>query len=306
MQVIKKIIVVVALLAVMALGPAATAVAQSDVVIDELIVRVWPEFDNEAALVFLIGSVEAGTERPVSIQVTLPDGIEPFAVAYEDGDNLLTTESTQIGNTVTMTSPNGTFYIEFYDPSFRFDGNTRSYTLDYVTNYDINRFIWGIQLPPGTNEESLTAFEDGSFTMDQYGLTVYEGVIENVAAGSTVPVSYNYERVMTQFTAEMLAEANTAAAPETTASPAPASPGGLPQWAIIVIILLTLVLIGLGMLYYLNNRPQPASTPRAASAASKKKKNSQPTGAGKRFCTHCGQPVDGGDTFCRHCGHQLG
>lgn len=300
----KKFIVgMVALLAVMALGSASAAVAQSDVVIDELIVRVWPEFDNEAALVFLIGSVEAGTGTPVTLQVTLPDGIEPFAVAYEDGQNLLTAESSQIGNMLTMTSPNGTFYIEFYDPAFSFDGNTRSYALDYVTNYDINRFIWGIQLPPGTDEESLTAFEDGNFTMDQYGLTVYEGVIEDVEAGSTVPVSYSYERVMTQFTADMIAEANESVAPEAPNTPAPTSSGGLPVWAIILIVLLTLVLIGLGVLYYMNNRPQPAPAPRAPAQPSRKKKTS---GAGKRFCTNCGQPVDSGDTFCRHCGHQLG
>ena len=94
-----------------------------------LTIRVWPEFDRPGVLVFLVGQTAPGVTLPAELKFTLPPGATVNAVAYIDSTrNVLTDQVPQSvdGQNVSITTPNGNFHIEFYDPALKIEDGARS------------------------------------------------------------------------------------------------------------------------------------------------------------------------------------
>ena len=290
-----QIILVLALLlsGVFLLPPAANA--QTAITLETVEIRVWPEFDRPSVLVIYSGVVAGGVDEPLELQFSLPPSATLNAAAYLDvtTGQLLNAESEVTGQTLTLTTPNGSFHIEVYDPTIQVDGQQRAYSLAWESVYPVNRLSWEIQQPAGAGDLTLIPAPD-EVGSDRFGLPTYFVNQTNVEAGQIATVVLEYSRQSTALTAEQLGltDQGTGGGGEQNQL----QPGGAARvggWAWFVGGAALVVAAAAGAYFYLNRSARPRRARPARQPASKK------------FCTRCGKPVAPGDAFCRHCGAKL-
>lgn len=180
--------------AVAALFCAASAHAQAEVVtLSELVIQVWPEYDQPSVLVLYHGQVAEGTALPVELRFALPPDAAFHAAAYYDAatGDLLNAPHVLENGSIVMSSPNGTFHIEFYDPALQSDGEQRSYTLAWEGDYAVQQLIWEVQQPPTAQSFSVDP-TGGSLAVGENGLAYYSVSQPGVAAGETTALSLSY------------------------------------------------------------------------------------------------------------------
>ncbi|GAB4478890.1 MAG: hypothetical protein Kow00124_23830 [Anaerolineae bacterium] len=290
-----RLTILIALLLGLALLLPTPAAAQGEITLASLTVRVWPEFDRPSSLVFLMGELSPGVTLPADLTFSLPPTAAVNAVAYEDpatGD-LLTAQSSQVGNLLTMTSPNGTFHIEYYDLALSIEGDQRSYALSFPLPYTVTgEIVIEVQQPVNASGLSVTP-AGGTTVTDALGLPAYVLTLPGAQAGETVALSFTYTKPDTALTADQFQQPPVIPPVDTTTSTAGAAGGsGLPLGWTIAIVLVGVAAVSAGVFLAIRNR-RPA--PRTV----------RPTAGAKRFCTQCGKPVPPDARFCPHCGAAL-
>ncbi len=291
----KRKIALFVLLAAALLVAAPSAHAQEPITLNNLTVRIWPEFDQPSALVFLVGQVASGTPLPAELRFPLPAGATVHAVAFVDAasGDLLTASYRQEGSEVVMTSPNGSFWVEFYDAALQVEGAQRSYTLMWTTPYAITTLTYEVQSPYGAQGLAVEP-AGGALSSDELGLPLYTLARNGIAAGETLTLRFTYSKADSTLTSDWLSTVPGASQP-TTGSSAPSAGGNIPPLGIALIALGGLLILGVVGYWFFGVR-QPALRRRAAGPQ---------VGGDKRFCPQCGQPVQPADRFCRHCGARL-
>lgn len=285
------LIVLVALL----LAAVPSAQAQEPITLNNLTIRVWPEFDQPSALVFLVGQVASGTPLPAELRFPLPAGATVHAVAFVDAasGDLLTAQYRQEGSEVVMTSPNGSFWVEFYDATLQVEGAQRTYMLTWTTPYAITTLTYEVQSPYGA--QGLTVEPaGGALSTDELGLPLYTIARNGIAAGEALTLRLTYSKADSTLTADWLSTTESASQPSAGSS-VPSTGGGIPPLGIALMALGGLMILGAAGYWFFGIR-QPAVRRRAPV---------QGVGGSKRFCPRCGQPIQPGDRFCRHCGARL-
>jgi hypothetical protein len=287
-------------LALAAAALPAPAQAQAEVAIDTVTVRVWPEFDRPAALVFYVGDLPVDTSFPVDIRIPVPDGVDVNAVAYTDettGD-LLSADYDVVDGEVAMSLPGPTFWIEFYD-DLTIDGDTRRYEATWTSPYPVGTLIWEVELPVGGQNLELDTDATAETVTDPNGLPAFRIVEPGVDAGETAALAFSYVKADDVLSVERL-DSGAATGAETGAVPPPAaSSGEPPMWLVALLLAAGLGLVGLGVWWFLRQSgPIRAPGGRAAGRRSG-------AGGGGRFCTKCGARARPGDKFCRQCGTKL-
>lgn len=309
--------IAVLLLAALSVGLVQPAHAQSDVSLSSVLIQVWPEYDQPSALVIISGVTAEDVETPVELTFTLPETATLNAAAYQDettGD-LLLAESTQDGQQVTMTSPNGHFFIEFYDDTLFFDGDTRSYSMTWQAPYNIDELAWQVQQP--FNATDLTLGTEGTVTddFDQFGLPVKQTGVGSVEAGQEVTLDFTYTKPDDVLSASQITPPTTTDETVDNASAADAAEGP-DTWLIVVLLAVGLALVGGGAYWYISQMRTPVrssarrgSSSRSRSASRRSQGHTSRGGSrssqGQKFCTQCGGRVADDDVFCRHCGAKL-
>jgi hypothetical protein len=311
-------------------APARAEDQAQSLTLETLSIQFWPEFDRQDVLVVYIGKV-AGAAGPVELRFALPDGAEFVAAAYPDpaADGLLSDPNGRIEDGVfIMTTPNGSFHVEFYDPALKFDGDGRAYNFIWPGDYAVGALEWQVQVPFGvldmTTEPASTASETGL-----YGL-IYEKVVGGqVSAGTSAAFNFRY----TKFDATLTTDRLPTPGPDQGAAPiaptAAGSAGGIDTNTVLIAVM---VLVGLGLigggLYFYNknreggddddrpvvvNRPPRRRGKRGASRGAPiavpppARPADEAGGRTVRFCTNCGtEVISPTDNFCRNCGARLG
>ncbi len=178
----------------MALAASVPAHAQPEAItIGEMMIQVWPEYDQPSVLVLYRGQVAEGPPLPVELRFPLPPDAVFHAAAYFDpatGD-LLNAPHVVEGEAVVISSPNGTFHIEFYDPALQIDGERRDYTLAWEANYPVRRLTWEIQQPPIARSFSVDP-AGGTLFVGEDGLAYYSVSLSELAPGDTAVLSVSY------------------------------------------------------------------------------------------------------------------
>ena len=289
----KNLLVLLALLLALFTLPGLSQ-AQEPVALELLEVTIWPEFDQPAALVFLSGAAVTGGEEPVELRFELPPGATLNAVAYRGEGNLLSAEYEQQGDEVIVTSPNGTFWVEYYD-ELTFDGGERSYGVNFTAQHDINTLVWTVQTPYGGTDMRVDPAEGGTSQTGQNGLPTFTVAEENIAAGDEVSLAFSYTKSNDTLSAEWLSQQGGGGAEEAV-QPAVTTTGSQPAtWVVVLLLVGGLALVGGGVYWFVSqSNAKPGRTRRTRAKG------------GKGFCTQCGKSVQGGDKFCRHCGAKLG
>ncbi len=180
------------------------ALAQQTETIATLRISLWPEFDQPSVLVFYTGEVRADAVLPVDLRFPLPEGASVNAVAYRsESGQLVNAPFTVEDATLRMTSPNGSFHVEFYDTTLQIDGQTRHYTLTWASMHPVESLIWEVQQPAGAGNLTLTP---GMSTLhkDEFGLNLYRREVGAVEAGEIASIILSYDKPIPALTVEQL------------------------------------------------------------------------------------------------------
>ncbi len=275
---IKRSAILLMLIMAMLVGPSPAMAQGSDISIQTLSISIWPEYDQRAALVFFGG--QSSAIGPVDLTFNLPASATINAVAFRQSDGTLANASfQQQGNALTLTSPNGSFHIEFYDASLQFDGSKRLYTLTWVSPYPVAALTWEVQQPAGATDMTVAP---GTATLahDQFGLSLYLVQAGAVGANQPATLAVGYSKPNNALTVEQL--------PGTTVTPInvepltePGEAGGVPDAILLVIIgVIGAALAGVAGYFYAESRrtrarlamaeaaPPPSDVPPVSAPAS--------------------------------------
>ena len=306
---------IVALLFLTALLPAAlSARAQTPADrLEALGVELWPDYDRPAMLVLLTGTLPPTAALPATVTIPMPAEADINAVASfnESGALMSDVDYTAEEGQITLTTPSARFRVEYYVP-YAVDGNTNSFTFDWVADVPVDALTVVVQQPLAAADFRITPAAESSSAERGDGLTYHTLPTRAVGAGEPFAV----EIVYTVDAPVLSAPPVPTVAPSAATTTATTSAGGQtafgvdPLWLLAGVGALALI----GAAWYPGQRqgraaararkPQP-SRPAKTNAAKPPAPPAAKPSAATRYCHNCGQPAQPADTFCRHCGTQL-
>ncbi len=271
------------------------AYAQSDVVIDEMSVQFWPEYDRAEMLVMYSIILEEDASLPANVKVRVPADADINAVAkLSEGKMLNVAYDTPIrdGDWIEITLVIDEMVphrVEYYIAMEK-DGETRSYSLEWENGYDVNFLLVEFQQPPSaTNLVAKPAFTDQ--TPVQEGMIYHTSVRQNFGAGEIFSLNLSYDKANDDLTVSSM-PVEVSGTPEKEPAPFSLS-DSLPA----ILVGTGILLIVGGLLYFFLAGRSEAASPR-------KRKRSKGGGEAK-YCHECGSRASGNDKFCRSCGVKL-
>ncbi|MBT3314058.1 MAG: zinc ribbon domain-containing protein [Anaerolineae bacterium] len=271
------------------------AYAQNDVVIDEMNIQFWPEYDRAEMLVMYSIILTEETALPANVTIRVPADADINAVAkLSEGSMLNVPYDTPIrdGDWVEITlviDEMVPYRVEYYTAMEK-EGATRNYSLEWENGYDINLLLVEFQQPPSaTNLVSEPAFTDQ--TPVQEGMIYHTFVRQNFAASEVFSLNLSYDK----------------ANDDITISSMPVEVGGAPENEPVPFSLsdsLPAILVGVGVLLIVGGLLYFFLAGRSETASPTKRKRSKGSGEAK-YCHECGSRASGNDKFCRSCGVKL-
>jgi hypothetical protein len=279
--------------------------AQSEITIEEMQVKIWPEYDQPSVLVinniFLSGDVKF----PARINFNIPVSAgTPHSVAVRELDGqlyLLDYDMTTSGewNKLSFTSPFAEIWIEYYDPSLDLENPLRSYEFKWVGEYAVNNLSLEVQQPiTATNmtfKESM-----GQPRVGNDGLTYFTNEVGEIKANTKITLNLEYTKTDKTLSSSM------------TVPVQPVTPltedkiQGKTSFAQIVPFIIAgvgLVMLVIGVLWYMNKQKEILPKSRQRHVSNKRMPTHQE--GDSIFCHRCGHRADSGDVFCRSCGTKL-
>jgi hypothetical protein len=301
-----RLILVAVILGVVTAIPLISAQAQTPAHLSQMTIRLWPEYDRPGVLVFYSGQVADNAFSPVALTFPLPEDANVNAVAYIEADSGSLSDDvlhSVAEDSVSITSPNGSFHIEFYDPALTIDQQKRSYRFTWQSDLTIDRLTWEVQQPIGATGFVVEP-GGGTTNTEENGLGVYQLDMDDVAAGQVVTITVTYDKQTTMLTTEML-QGNRRDQIWIGLSPLVPMVAGVAAAVLISAVIAIRLCGGFEPLKDRLMRRAPSEErerkPRGR-AAKKLGKKPEP---GERYCPQCGQPAVPGDVFCRNCGTNL-
>jgi len=278
--------------------------AQSEITIDKMQVRIWPEYDQPSVLVinniFLSGQVKL----PVRMNFFIPASIgSPHSVAVRELDGqlyLLEYEVKKVGewNQLTFTTPYPEVWIEYYDPSISIEGEQRNFEYHWVGDYLINDLQIEVQRP--LTASNMTFKESmGPPQIGNDGLTYFFSSVGELKANTKVSLNIQYIK-----TDDILSSSVAAPVQPVTPLNIDDSVGKTSFIEILPFIVagIGLVMLIFGVFWYMNKNKESSSKPRQRHTAIKRTSAQSDDAI---FCHRCGRRADVGDVFCRSCGTKL-
>lgn len=330
-------LVAFAVLVALALSFVPTAHAQEagGLVIEQLQVDLWPQYDDPRLLVIYKGELAVPPSRP--LRFPIPAGAEVNAVARVDEEGRLITElwdSQVVGEQqiVTFTPKTAGFQIEYYIDVIK-PGPEKSFTVEIdVDGQQVNVLGITVQQPAGaTNLKGEPALSGP--VAGRFGLSYYARRIEGVQSGQVVQQTVSYTKPDDTLSVEQIRPAMTksvSSAPTGTSAPTPPAFSTnlsrrsvrafwLPVGATVVIVA-GLVLIGVGAWRARQGEPlsrgEVLEGRRAPGKVASRRRGRQRSrrapgrvdvavqtrGGPAKFCHGCGAAFEPEDRFCAECG----
>ena len=301
--------------------------AQGAVILSELQVAFWPEYDRSAMLVIYRGTLAPEVTLPASLTFSIPAKYgPPLAVANSDAQGrLLNLEFTTAASgemmTIRFDAPTANFQFEYYDTGLDVNSATRRYSFAGAAAYPIQTLVLQVQQPLGAS--GLTAVPAlGQATVGTDGLTYLSAVRADVPAGGAITLDLTYTKNDSSLTVSSQPPAVSATvSPSTASAVQPASPALV---AAVIVGLAGIALVGAGLAWVARSRREAAASPIMPRQPRRPKGHpprpkevklpeglrsgaSQPSGssAPAAFCHACGNRLQPDDVFCRNCGTKV-
>ncbi len=301
-----KRLLVLAVLLIIFITPAAAG-AQGGAIINELRVRLWPEYDRSELLVIYNFTLAPGTTTPATLQFRLPAEAQVTAVAQETPNGLFSVnfESDIAGEwqTVTFEAADQTGYqIEFYVP-IHFLDDARHFNFIWPGDYPVNTLAVEVQEPSQTTGfSSDPALPNESLSPDN--LPTHSGAFESLGKGEQWVLDVNYTRATTALTVSGQPVPPSGGAIDNEISTSAAVMDFFSRNLFYIIGFLGVLLIVVGLVWYW----QSGSSSQSSSG---RKRHTSPSeiesvsSDGQTYCHECGKRAQPSDKFCRACGVRL-
>jgi hypothetical protein len=284
--------------------------AQTAVTLESLDVELWPDYDREAVLVLLTGTLPASQSLPVTLTVPLPEGADFNVVARITPDNVMTDQGmnpTVIDGSVTFTLSETRFRVEFYEP---YTANNTQRNFSYTWRSDqisINQLNVTLQQPFDTMLIN-TVPAANNVGQGQDGLTYHEFPSLAVPAGDTYTLDVDYTLNSGALTVEFEV-GDTSTNPELPFLDAVPVENNNFDWQLLLLVLGVVILAGTAVWYFVSNRPtnrrpskpKPRREAKQTTPQTVASRNSIPK-TKANFCHQCGESLQSSDKFCRSCG----
>lgn len=277
-----------------------TASAQTEAVLANVKVQLWPEYDQPSMLVIVDFTVSPDTPLPVELTFRLPLDANLFAVAYDAGEGRLMNAPfsgpTVQGERQAFSMPierYAMYRFEYYQP-LTFTGQRRAFTYVWDGAYAVNEFSAAVQEPLDTASFFM---EPAHVSVEQWSTPVYLTGVVRLAKGEPYTINVRYEKT-TPVLFRPPAQTLQPVTPLDESTPGRVS---LNNYLPFLIGGIGIFLIIGGWFYYWQARSgpsQPARQRKRAPAANA----SEGTAS---YCPQCGARAQPGDRFCRTCGARL-
>ncbi len=293
------------LLLILLLAPLALY-AQENVSLAHIEVALWPDFDDPSTLVLATGTMPDGADLPIEITFPLPEGYNRLVVARvtDDGRMIDDLETLETSNSVTFSSPEPRFRIEYYVP-YTADDNQRE--IEFIWGSSVlnaDAFQVTVQRPAPAAELTINPAAVGEVVGQDTGLTEYLLSEQPMPAGESYRVMVNYEVNSRLLSVDLINDQNLPTIDNTDGAEAgnvgetAVSPTEKSDTLILTLGIIGAVLIAIAATWYIATHyanHQAVSKPKPHQ--SKKKRKSV-----KQFCHECGSSMDSGAKFCASCG----
>lgn len=280
--------------------PTLAGAQSSAPVLDELIIQVWPEYDQPAVLVIYDFRV-AQTALPVTLKIRVPKDGNIFAVAQSTSEGLMNVPyEPPVGegdyDVLTLTLTESSIYrVEYYAPLVR-SGIKRSYTLDWPGDYAVDYLQVFVQKPIGAR--NLTTQPGLPELPGLDGFVYAQGEFNNLPTGRPFSISFEYEKddntlSIANQTVSLTGALETAQGSTfSLTSSLPWLLGGLG----------VVLIVGGVFWFWKSGRAQKGGSDSTRRRHAARSQNDVSEGT---YCSQCGKRAEGGDRFCRACGARL-
>jgi hypothetical protein len=272
--------------------------------IDALNIAFWPDYDEPLVLVLITGSLPADAALPAEVTIPLPENADVNAVARINSEVGMADISYQInGNTLTLTTPDPQFRVEYYVP-YTDEGGVRTFDFIWQADLDVQELTAEVQQPASAENLSTDPPAVNSVTNPTDGL-IYHGISPKVVpAGTPYELGFTYNVLDSRLTAD-----EQAPVPD-TAVITPSNTGNQGSginWLYVALGLGLLLLVA-AVTWFVATRYSGNNSNRKPRKLHKPRKPSprRRNDAGQTlFCHQCGTAAEKDDRFCRNCGTEL-
>ena len=290
--------------------------AQEAPSLSNLVISLWPEYDEPDMLVIYRGSFASDTALPLPVEIRIPTSVgEPNAVAYLDdtGQTLNEPYTTRVEGeslVVSFELDSLGFQLEYYAPLVIDPSGQRTFTFQYRADYAVDAFRLEAQVPAAAQDYALDP-DEGTAVQQADGLTYHLVDLSSLAKGQSLSWTLTYENPNGALTTDLLAPAVATQAP-TSASQAEDNSTVL----LFAVAFVALVAVGVSAFWlgkHTQPAPEPAVTPQrkrrgsGRGAVTPVRPPSQPPGGEgePRFCYRCGADLRSDAEFCHKCGAEV-
>lgn len=287
--------------------------------IKNLLVELWPEYDQPQTLVIYHVELASTTALPAQLTFRLPGYLEKmFVVAVEQDGKLVEVKAEAIqlqheGDSLLLTfsTPSPKVQFEYYDPVImKKDGQKRQLNFDFTASYGTAKATFQVQEPAGAENFAVTPPPSTSFTGSD-GMKYNAIEIPGLAAKETFKLAATYTRTSDQLSTELVSGTTTEHAADlaVVAEPPPNENLTLGYG---LIGIGAAVLLGVAGYWWWSKRntsapavrpgPRPSRRKAAAKASSKAAPQPQPIPTSSKFCYRCGASLREDSNFCHACG----
>ena len=277
------------------------AFAQNKVAIQSINVSLYPEYDKAEMLVINLITLSKATAFPVQLDVRVPAdailhtiavGVSSESVSDQGIEKTTIKDGEWLVFSITATGP--AIQLEYYDPNLKKDGDLRSYSYRWLSNYDVAGFRAILQEPFDAAEfkSSLTLQDDG---IHPDKMQYYSSDVGAVPAGKEFTFDVSYKKSTDALSISRL-DIQPVVVDENT-------PGrvSLNNFLPYIIGGVGVILIVGGLVYY-------RQTGRSGSKKSRRRQHTRAEGeenVSDVYCAQCGTRARNGDRFCRTCGSRI-
>ncbi|MCA2001553.1 MAG: zinc ribbon domain-containing protein [Chloroflexi bacterium] len=280
------------------LGLPSPAWGQGAAKIESVTVSLWPEYDKPNMLVIHYILLSSETQLPARVDIriaadaalhTVAVGATAETVSDQGVDYQVKIESGW--QVVSINADGPAIQLEYYDPNLKKEGERRSYSFGWLSDYDVANFGVLFQQPFDASQfsASLPLREDG---VHSDKLQYYFSEVGAVPAGEALTFTLSYVKPTDALSVSRLqfqpVEVDESAAGRVS----------LNNYLPYLIGALGVLLIVGGLLYY----RQPGH---AASKKTRRRHTEREDGGSGLYCSQCGARARSGDRFCRTCGSRL-
>lgn len=299
----KRLLVLVTLLAIV-LAPGAAG-AQGEVIINELQVRLWPEYDRSDLLVIYDLFLAPGTSMPASLQLRVPLDAQVTAVAQETQGGLFSLNFTTAvegdWQVVSFEATDQTGYrLEYYAPVHK-QGAARHFNYFWAGDYPVNTLVVEVQEPTETSDfRSFPELPNTGVSPDS--LPTHSGTFSSLGSGEEWVLDATYSRATDELTVSGQPVQPSGGVIDNGASGSEAVLDFLSRNMYYILGFLGVLLIVGGLFWYW----QAGSSHQTGTSRKRHISRGESSSAdGQVYCHECGKRAQPADKFCRACGARI-